>query len=142
MNKVNFNLNRYRLEKVSAQGVNIEANVPNDIEMKFAIGFHHDSPDDCHFTVSISLDLNRIKDNEVEEVASITAVGAYRFEEGVEPYEIQNRLERAYAIGLLYGSMRTAVETIIGSIGFDSLSLPLTLPAEITQGNSSPSEEA
>lgn len=142
MSTANFNLKHYRLERVTATALDVTAGVTHDMEMKFVIGFHEEAPADCDFSITIQLHLSRItEDNDAENAVYVQARGAYKFEEGATPYEVHDPLERAFAISLLYGSMRPAVETLVNNIGFDGLNLPLSLPIEIAQaepGNAHP----
>lgn len=143
MSTANFNLKRYRLERITASGLEVISGVTHEMEMKFIIGFHAEAPDDCDFSITIQLHLNRINEgDEAENAMYVQARGVYKFEEGVEPYEVHDPLERAFAIGLLYGSMRPTVESIVNNIGFDGLNLPLSLPIEIAQAAPGDEQEA
>ncbi|MCE8035343.1 hypothetical protein EKK97_22755 [Billgrantia tianxiuensis] len=137
MSKATFNLKQYRFENISATGLTVGPGVPYEMELKFHISFDAEVPEGCDFAVSIKLILNRRNDGEVEEAMNIEAIGGYAFEEGVEPYDIKEPLERTFAVSLLYGCMRPTLDTIVNNIGFAGLVLPYTLPLDVAE-----SEEA
>lgn len=128
MSEANFSLTRYRFQHLEAHGLDYNVQEPLDLELKFEISFDDEAPGEDHFTVIIKLALSTRGSESVSPIISVSATGCYSFNPGVEPYRLQDVLQRVYAANLLYGCMRPIIDSLTNSVGLHGMNMPLTLP--------------
>ncbi|MGJ8515069.1 hypothetical protein [Carnimonas bestiolae] len=140
MSTANFSLTDFHFDKINASIP--EENNPGDDHhnFKLEISMRIKDPDEeeaSGFWANIIVSLETVGDqkDDVKSVIKVVGAGRFQFDKNVDAYKITDPLERAYAVNLLYTSMRPMLNSIGHGLGLSGLNFPFALPSDVAQAH-------
>jgi len=131
-----FNLKESRFERIEVSGsdTNGRDDQQKEVRLRFRVVFpDHERETGPEFEVVLGVQVAWIHDGEEQLILAADARGRYAFEEGVDPYVVEDDCERVFAAGVLYSGLRPLLDSILAHSGYAGLMLPPSIPLSVMQ---------
>lgn len=131
-----FNLKESRFDRIEVSGSDTDGrdDQQKEVRLRFRVVFpDHEREMGPEFEVALGVRVAWICDEEEQGILAAEARGRYAFEEGVDPYVVEDDCERVFAVGVLYSGLRPLMDSILAQSGYVGLLLPPSIPLSVMQ---------